>query len=181
MRGRTLKGLLVEGCADIFYALGQAGAVPTSVQESAVYLFGEPGSGLDTAAHMQVGTAQFPADLRRAVYAKVADNGLSPTAVLQSLTEIRRQTAVDETSGTPDSGSLRSMRVLLRETELVSPLTIAGDAEAHLPLLAACVASVRRGGISRNRGRGRLSARLWQNGQDVTEEWLNRFAAEIGG
>ncbi|PVE30161.1 hypothetical protein DC030_15410, partial [Enterococcus faecalis] len=25
VRGRTLKGLLVEGCADIFYALGETG------------------------------------------------------------------------------------------------------------------------------------------------------------
>ena len=181
MRGRTLKGLLVEGCADIFYGLKQAADVPASLQESAVYLFGEPGSGLATAAQMQVGTAQFPADLRQAVYAKVAKDELAPTAVLQSLTEIRRQTAVDETSGTPDSGSLRSMRVLLRQTKLVAPLTFASGAEAHLPLLAACVASVRRGGISRNRGRGRLSARLWQDGQDVTDTWLDRFETEIGG
>jgi hypothetical protein len=180
VRGRTLKGLLVEGCADLFYALEQDQGVPDSVRESAKYLFGEPGSSLETTAQMQVGTAQFPSDLRQAVYAKVVKNELSPTAVLQSLTTVRRQTAVDNTSDTPEKGSLRSMRVLLRETELVAPLTFTGEIEAHLPLLAACVAAVRRGGIGRNRGRGRLSARLWQNSEDVTDKWLDRFAVEIG-
>ncbi len=179
VRGRTLKGLLVEGCADIFYALGEAGS--SAIQDSAEFLFGKPGSDLAADAQMRVGTAQFPQTLRRAVAADVRDKRVTAEAVLQSLTAIRRQTAVDDQYGTPEAGSLRAMRVLLRDTELIAPLTFTQDATAHLPLLAACITAVQRGGIGRNRGRGRLSARLWQDGADITDTQLARFKAVIGG
>ncbi len=179
VRGRTLKGLLVEGCADIFYALGETGS--QAMQNSAEFLFGKPGSDLAADAQMRVGTAQFPETLRRAVAADVRDKRVTSEAVLQSLTAVRRQTAVDDEYGTPEVGSLRAMRVLLRDTELIAPLTFTQDTTAHLPLLAACVTAVQRGGIGRNRGRGRLSARLWQDGADITDTQLARFKAVIGG
>lgn len=76
-----------------------------------------------------------------------------------------RQTAINEETGTPDDGSLRSSRVLLRETELYAPLEVAlsdndPTKEDTLALLSACVAALHRGGIGRNRGRGRLKAQL---------------------
>jgi hypothetical protein len=174
-----LKGLLVEGCADIFYALGEAGS--QTMQDSAEFLFGKPGSDLAADAQMRVGTAQLPEMLRQAVAADVRDKRVTAEAVLQSLTAVRRQTAVDDQYGTPEAGSLRAMRVLLRDTELIAPLTFTQDATVHLPLLAACITAVQRGGIGRNRGRGRLSARLWQEGSDITDDQLARFKAVIGG
>lgn len=180
LRGRTLKGLLVEGCADIFYGLG---AVPEAVNNSAEFLFGTPGSTISAAAHMNVGAAQLPEQLRDAIRVEVADenSGISAETVLQSLTTLRRQTSVDNELGTPASGSLRSMRVLLRQTTLIAPLTFSAEVDDHLPLLAACIASVRRGGIGRNRGRGRLSARLYKNGNDETDQLLKLFQKQIGG
>jgi hypothetical protein len=183
VRGRTLKGLLVESCADIFYALEKGAGVPQGIRDSAVFLFGKPGSNLQADAQMRVGAAQFPEDLRRAVAADVLAGRVTVESVLQALTAIRRQTAVDEKLGVPEAGSLRAMRVLLRDTQLIAPLGFVNEtqAAAHLPLLAACTAGVRRGGIGRNRGRGRISAGLWQDGADVTETQLRQFKAAIGG
>lgn len=179
IRGRTLKGLLVEACADIFFALGEQKVSQAKLDRAAHFLFGGPGSDPQSQAAMHVGPAQLPDILRQAVAADVIARRLRPAEVLDSLTTIRRQTAVDEESGTPDDGSLRAMRVLLKGAELHAPLSFDqalknGDLPV-LPLLAACVASLHRGGTGRNRGRGRLRTRLQKDGSDITADMLAKF------
>lgn len=176
VRGRTLKGLLVEACADLMFALQD----DAQLQESAKFLFGLPGSDQKSAAKMNVGTAQLPLVLRTAVSEQLRDGNLSTADILQSLTAIRRQTAVDDRRGVPDKGSLRAMRVLMRSVTLMAPLTFSDNESDHLPLLAACVVAVRRGGMGRTRGRGRLQARLFQNGSDITDAKLQAFNSLIG-
>jgi hypothetical protein len=50
-----------------------------------------------------------------------------------------------------------------------------------MALLAACVRAVRRGGLGRNRGRGRLRVRLHRDGGDATDEHFKTFTALVGG
>lgn len=184
IRGRVLKGLLVEACADIFYALEEAGRMTDELQQAAAFLFGKPGSSLSADAGIRIGAAQLPVELQTAVTAEVLAHQLTPAEVLESLTAIRRQTAVDEEKGRPEDTSLRSMRVLLRTTELVAPITVNAawgpDQETAVALLASCVVAVRRGGIGRNRGRGHLQARLWYDGEDQTAQHLGHFSQLIG-
>ena len=180
VRGRTLKGLLVEACADLFYALGHSGAMPSHLTRAAHFLFGTPGSDLNSAAKVHVGTARLPDLLRKAVQADVDARRLTTADVLDALTEVRRQTSVDETTDMPAKGSLRSIRVLLRGTELIAPVTFPPASKSRTDLharqlLAACVASVQRGGLSRNRGKGRLELSLWENGTDKTGVLLAQF------
>lgn len=50
VRGRTLKGLLTEACANLLYGLGRANAPgETRLHAAAARLFGEPGSERDGA------------------------------------------------------------------------------------------------------------------------------------
>lgn len=174
IRGRTLKGLLVEACADILYALGN----PEDLTEAAGWLFGVGGSNLDSQSHMRVGRAELPSDL----VAYVKEQPFKPTQILESLTSIRRQTAVDESKfGVPQEGSLRSARVVLRGLEFSAPLHFdAKPEEKHLALLAACAANLKRGGSGRNRGRGRLEVRL-EGDAKSQDELLKQFEAQIGG
>lgn len=171
VRGRTLKGLLVEECANVLFALQTAGssALP-ALEVSAERLFGRPGSDLKSAALLHFGPAMLPQELREAVRSAIERDGLKPADVLESLTTIRRQTAINEERGVPEKGSLRSMRVVLRQTSFWAWLDFANDPEEDdLALLAACVLSVRRGGIGRNRGRGQLCLRLLdEQGADIT-------------
>ncbi len=161
IRGRTLKGLLVEECANILYAVPDADRVENTARQ----LFGIGGSGLHDAGLLHVGNAELQQNVVEAVQRDIDNNQLQPSDVLDMFTAIWRQTAINEETGTPDDGSLRSSRVLLRETELYAPLEVAlsdndPTKEDTLALLSACVAALRRGGIGRNRGRGRLKAQL---------------------
>jgi len=170
LRGRTLKGLLVEECANLLYGLGESGAGPavmSRLREAAGFLFGRPGSSLGTEAALHVGSAQLPKALREAVAADVEAERLDPRDVLDALTGIRRQTAIDDATGAPQEGSLRSMRVTLRELAFYAPVRFdRNPTNDALALLAACARALHRGGTARNRGRGRLCLRLYDASDD---------------
>lgn len=184
LRGRTLKGLLVEECANILYALEKQNSKALDIfQQAAGFLFGRPGSTLEDNARMRVGPALLPDELRQAVEAHIKREELTPPEVLESLTAIRRQTAVDEATGAPEKDSLRSVRVVLRETPFIASLDF-DDAphEDAKALLAACVLSLRRAGLGRNRGRGRLQARLLdENKNDITAACFQYFCQLVRG
>lgn len=188
LRGRTLKGLLNEECANILWALEEwQGADRERWGKTAQRLLGGPGSSLANDARLRIGASRLPADLRRAVRQalEAQDATLQPADVLGSLTAIRRQTAVDEATGVPEEGTLRAMRVVLRETPFEARLTfLDGVKRGDLPLLAACVLALRRAGTSRNRGRGRLRASLHSDqdgrpGADITRQQFEVFAQEV--
>ncbi len=97
VRGRTLKGLLAEECANILFALSrQKSPVYANFEQAAKLLFGQPGSSLSDDAMMHVGPARLPKELRDAIEADVKRGDLKPADILESLTAIRRQTAVNE-------------------------------------------------------------------------------------
>ncbi|GBC77428.1 hypothetical protein HRbin08_00906 [bacterium HR08] len=184
LRGRTLKGLLAEECANILYALRrQNSPAYTQLERAARFLFGEPGSTLEDEARMHVGPALLPEELRAAIEADIRRGDLKPADVLEALTAIRRQTAVDEETGAPEEGSLRSMRVVLRDTPFIAELHFDEEPDQTAKaLLAACVLSLRRAGTGRNRGRGRLAARLYNDrGNDITNECFEHFRRLVKG
>ncbi|HWP47347.1 MAG TPA: RAMP superfamily CRISPR-associated protein [Candidatus Limnocylindrales bacterium] len=186
LRGRTLKGLLAEECANILFALNrQNSPAYARFEQAAKFLFGQGGSTLEDDALMHVGAALLPQELRDAIEADVKSDPprLKPAEVLESLTAIRRQTAVDEKTGAPEEGSLRSMRVVLRDTPFIARLDFDRDPDdVTKALLAACVLSLRRAGTGRNRGRGRLTARLRdEHGHDITDHCFQDFQQLVKG
>lgn len=180
VKGRTLKGLIVEECANILYAVEKTSVDSQELRDAAAWLFGSGGSTLSDAGHLRVGRGELPEDLQK----QVKTRGYNPTEILESLSTIRRQTAVDEATNIPAEGSLRSSRVLLRNLSFTSPLDFDQDPQSyHLALLAACVASVRRAGSGRNRGRGRIKMTIEGDiGGDKSsfEERLAGFEQLIG-
>ncbi len=155
--GRTLKGLLREEWTTIAESLDRE---RQEWHPTADFLFGDS-SRSEQPAKMHVGAATLPPNLLQHVHKQVQDKHLTATDVLASLTTVRRQTAVDTATDAPLVGSLRSERALIRTTWLAAPLTFEETpTDRHLALLVACVLAVRRGGLGRNRGRGRLQVRL---------------------
>ncbi|MBE7469852.1 MAG: hypothetical protein DPW09_20620 [Anaerolineae bacterium] len=183
LRGRTLKGLLVEEAVNILYALEQQNqAKARAYRETANQIFGQSGSSEKGAAALRVGDAHLPLNLRVALQNEVDAGRLTPEQILAALTDIRRQTAMDAT-GKPETHSLRSIRVILRETILTAPLEFyrpIDNLNQALGLLAACVKAFRRAGTGRNRGTGRLKASLYnESGKDVTDTLFTQFKDEV--
>jgi hypothetical protein len=179
LRGRTLKGLLAEECANLLYALELQQQADRWLQ-TAYRMFGRPGSTIEDTGTLRVGDARLPESLRAAISMAVRTGDMSAGEVLESLTAIRRQTSMNE-HGAPERGSLRSLRVILPGTIFEATLEFAAEPDLRtLALLAACILSWRRAGIGRNRGRGRLQARLLDgNGIDITERYFRAFAGEV--
>ncbi len=164
--GRALKGLLRESWYEIRDALVRGGnPALASLEPAAARLLGESGADFDgsggRASLLRVQAATLPPALRDRLHRDVAAGTITAAEVLDSLTTIRRQTALDATRGAPEIGALRAMRVLLRDTRLLAGLDFTAAPEADdLALLAACALGVRRAGTARNRGRGRVSLLL---------------------
>ncbi len=177
--GRSLKGLLVCECAEILDALPKA--IKPRWEGVAQRLFGNPGSTLEDNAVLFVGNARLPDDLCAAIAQDVQRGKVRREEVLESLTALRRQTAMDE-SGVPKEHTLRTVRVILRETPFEAKLRFAeGPNEDDLALLAACVKAFRRAGTGRNRGRGRIRAELLDtNHQPVPDDLFDVFRKGVG-
>lgn len=177
LRGRSLKGLLAEECANLLDSLRRQGdnLAKERLEVAASALFGIPGADASSQGGLNIADAQLPADLRAAIKRDIQSNRLTPNEVLESLSAIRRRTAMND-QGAPLAGSLRSMRVLLRQTCLIAGLSFSqGPNQDQRALLAACTMSLRRGGSDRNRGLGRLRVRLYEVGADATDTYWDSF------
>lgn len=177
LHGRTLKGLLGEEADNLLYALNVNSGSWFEARNS---LFGKGGSDNEAGANLHYSHAQLPTDVRVVVQQtlQTSDNLLTRQDVLASLTAVRRQTAVNG-DGIPHDGSLRSMRVILRQTVFTAELTCAksdGLSDPELALLSAAVLALRRAGTGRNRGRGQLQADLLDaSGQSLLTKGYKLF------
>lgn len=166
VRGRTLKGLLLEELALILHTLEPARQGPWYT--TAEHLFGTPGQ--PGGAKLSFHDGRLPADLRAAI----EQNGWGREEVLAALTTVRHQTKVDDQSGAPEPHSLRSSRLLRAGLRLRAPVRAREPLTvAEQTLLAAGTAAVRRVGLHRNHGWGEVELRLLDSDlHDVTAAWL---------
>ena len=191
--GRTLKGLLSEEIDGIAWFLSDHKRWDNALQR----LFGVAGSDLQTQAIWQYGDAYLPEDLRKTIAIQVQMNKyfsknlrtavippdqfkafppISANDVLDSLTTTRAQTAIQAVSGTPDEGSLRTARVIVRDLVFQSRLSCPVNNKDDLMLLAAGCAALRHIGSGRTRGRGRVICSLLDAAQkDITMAQLEAF------
>lgn len=198
LSGRALKGLLAGMCAEILDALRRSAQLEQKWLDAGGRLFGVPGSDFTSVARMRVSNAELPRDLREAIrreFEAVAEAGdrdrLQKTNELrvrnlESLTTVRRQTAMDPATGAPLRNTLRAMRVIVRETPFIARLDFdQGVSRDEKQLLAACVRALRRAGTGRNRGRGLLTADLYEqdplsvDANPVTQSLLEEFEQEV--
>lgn len=169
VRGRTLKGLLVEECAALLKTMGDH-----RWRVAAERLFGNPGS--QTGAAVSFGDGLLPEAFRRTVEdaTRRPQEALNPRQVLQSLTDVRFQTKINPETHAPEEHSLRSTRLALKglvwHSHLIGADILSEDARA---ILAACALATRRAGLNRNRGWGKLRIRILDaSGSDLTPSWI---------
>jgi hypothetical protein len=134
---------------------------------------------------LHIGDATLADDLRAAVAHGVRRKALTRTQVLEALTAIRRQTAVDIESEAPRDETLRAIRVILRQSIFSAPVYLeeASDEPTRrqeLALLIACVKALRLAGTGRNRGVGEIRAQLQDEQRAVvSEDAFDYFVQEV--
>ncbi|QSJ20438.1 RAMP superfamily protein [Nostoc sp. UHCC 0702] len=193
LRGRTLKGLLSEECDNLIVLLKDD--IFKHWIDVRNKLFGVPGSVLETMSIMHVGDACLPDKLRQVVAIQMQKekeanqkSALTPTDILNSLTTIRRQTAINSESGSSDKGSLRSARVLIRDINTQPRFTANLFFDQELTadmksLLVVGVLALRHLGSGRNRGRGHVQCSLYdaqKNNLTQVKDILHRFGTIEG-
>ncbi|MBE2294537.1 MAG: hypothetical protein IAF00_06275 [Phycisphaerales bacterium] len=174
VRGRTLKGLLLEELAQILHVLEKEGNGPWHMV--AACLFGTPSQ--TERCSLAFGDGHLPNDVQVAVRSNHQRQShkqyWAETEVLAALTTVRHQTKIDPNAGAPEPHSLRSARLLragLRLCALVDTHRPLNNTEQAL--LAACTVAVNRAGLHRNHGWGEVRLRvLDEQKKDVTATWL---------
>jgi len=181
LRGRTLKGLLSEEC-DNLIAMVSPDENQLYWENIACTLFGRPGSTLEDMGVMHVGDACLPNDLHEVVGWEIKQKTLTNKEVLDSLTTIRRQTAINLESGIADNGSLRSFRAVIRQLEFKADLLFETPPnDSILSVLSAGTLALRHIGSGRNRGRGYVRCTLHDSSeQEITKYYINLFGT-VGG
>lgn len=155
LSGRAIKGLLVNECSEILYVLPDESR--TYWEQVALSLFGQRGEMLDDVDGVFISDATAAPDLVAAIH---ADDQVSRDDILNSLTTLRRQTAMN-VMGAPEDDTLRSVRVLIQGLTLYAPLSFLSEPnDEQKALLAACVMSLRRAGLNRNRGKGQIRLQI---------------------
>jgi len=172
IRGRTLKGLIVEECARILDSFKKIG-VPGEWGQSACNLFGRPGESEHQS--LKIGNAMLPELFRHAVLKDIHESRISARDMLHSLTDIRYQTKINRETKAHEPHSLRATRLAIKGLSLYSRLDgvmrLNSDDKA---LFAASVLALRRGGLHRNRGWGRVRCRILNSRyQDLTAQWMS--------
>ena len=183
--GRALKGMLHAEAQQLIAALEKAGAANHDrAKEAMLTLFGgrDPNRPGGRYGKLNIGDALLPRDLRTAVaetWHDASGNALyHPHDILETLTTIRHQTAIDEQTGAPKEHTLRAVRVILRELDFQSVLEVRTESlnDLEIGFLMAVVNLFHRTGSQKTRGLGRIRATLAdKNGQDLSSTYLQKF------
>ena len=153
--GKTIRGLL----RDSWFPMGHC--FP-ELDEAARRVFGTE-ADCDECSIVRIGDAVVDDVTRRWIEAAEAreNHPIPPAAVLEALTDIRRQTSEDRRTGAPAETTLRAVRVIVRGLTLQAPLHWLADPTARdVRCLSLALLATRHAGLSRNRGRGHIRMTL---------------------
>ncbi len=158
IRGKRIKGLIVEEVANLLFALSLHAV---DLSEAAKSLCGESGA---LAGKLDQRSFRVPLADRAALI----EARYSFDEIIEQYTTIRRQTAISAVLGTPKNGSLRAARTLKRGLVLETQIELTGMSKEELCLLHYAVAATRRGGANRTRGAGKIRLTLDGQTPDLT-------------
>ncbi len=153
--GKTLHGLVRDAW------LSMQDCFPQLIH-AAKRVFGTE-ADCDESAIVRIGDAVVDDATRTWIRAAESrkNNPLSANAVLEALTDIRRQTSEDRDTGAPAETTLRAVRVVVRGLTLRAPLHwLAEPNDEDIRCLSLALLAARHTGLGRNRGRGHVRMSL---------------------
>ena len=152
--GKALRGLL----HDSWLSMAPFFKAYKELQYSAERILGKD-YDLAESSILRIGDAEVDAETHKWIQGAEyrEKKPVSPSMVLQALTDIRYQTAEERCSGAPAKTTLRAVRVLMRTLILDSPLCwLDNPSKDDCRCLALMLLATRHAGLGRNRGRGHI-------------------------
>jgi len=167
---RRLKGLLRESAIEVVEMLECCGSQIFSL-EDVDHIFGKGGSKTGAAAvftNLKLENYQELSKWLAWALKKYAGT-ISVESIIDTFTEIRRQTSIAE-DGTAEEDSLRTLRVLKPGRVFTGEIIYKSTEKRAKFLLALACANLRRVGSGRTRGLGEVECRLLENHCDLLPE-----------
>ncbi len=179
---RRLKGLLRESALEVVEMFDKAKLDCFWDKEKEVLdsLFGKKGDIKGSFAHFNnLYVPQYEDVVSWLKWAfKKFPEVVTIDAVLDVLTEVRQQTAVNN-DGTVRPNSLRTLRVLKPGAEFEGKVTFEKEDETAVKLLALACVNLRHIGSNRSRGFGEVTCSLWEKDRDVSSHILEELKGGI--
>ncbi|SHF33718.1 hypothetical protein SAMN02745206_01787 [Desulfacinum infernum DSM 9756] len=153
--GKTIRGLLRDSWLSM-------GPCFPDLSQTALRVFG-PEADCDECSILRIGDGVVDDETKQWIQAAETreNHPVSPAAVLEALTDIRRQTSEDRRTGAPARTTLRAVRVIVRGLTLRAPLHWLADPSAEdVRCLSLALLATRHAGLGRNRGRGHIRLTL---------------------
>lgn len=183
MRGKTFKGNFREAVGNVVQILEEE----YSQKHYRPYLnnlFGEKDSGINIYNTLKFSDLTIAKSITDFIRCYMDQNNIAPIEILESLTDKRSFTSIDNEIGAAKEGSLRQMRVIKKGAKYEVLLTCLRKLESEeLSLLAMGAATLRHIGSMRTRGKGEVRCRLMQKVDGVFEDqtqWhINRLMEEV--
>ncbi|MGB9823399.1 RAMP superfamily CRISPR-associated protein [Thermodesulfovibrio sp.] len=171
---KRIKGCLRDSAIEICEMFESAGINVLDLQKDktenkysiVTSIFGKPGNDKSAPVYFSNLTIQGYDDIKKwLAYLMNQYSGLiSREGIIEQYTEIRQQTAIDETTGTAEEHSLRTIRVAKKG--LVFEGSIDADID-DVKLLYFAVKNLRRLGTKRNRGFGEVECKLYDGSNEI--------------
>lgn len=126
--------------------------------------------------------ASLEEDLKENLKYLVDKNIISKEEVINSLTDIRYATKIDRKTGTAETGSLRSMRVLNKDITFTSNIYSERElTEDELALLVCAVKTTRHLGTLRSRGKGNVECTLIPEKGNLSKKDIEKLVQKAVG
>lgn len=165
---RRLKGLLRESAQEVVEMLASAGIkLPGNGGVSVSDVFGTKNKEARIALYdLHLGEHLQTTEWLKWAYSNYKDL-FSVDTVLDTMTEIRYQTAIDA-NGIAAENSLRTLRGLKAGYVFTGRIFVKEKYFSTCQLLALACTNLRHVGSKRMRGFGEVSCSLWENGKNVS-------------
>jgi len=155
--GKTHRGLLLDSWLSMRHCFPE-------LSKSAERIFGIE-ADFNESSILHIGDAVVDRETHKWIEAaelrSKPNYSILPMNVLDALTDIRMQTSEERSTGAPAETTLRSVRVVIRDLKLQSPLYwLDAPTDADLRCLSMALLATRHAGLGRNRGRGNIRLTL---------------------
>lgn len=170
-KGKTFKGKLRQACEDMV-SLIKSEDIKKEFKCAFYEMFGER----DNENYSVISFSDLKISENIIPYIKygISNSIFSKDEVYEALTSIRSFTKLKD--GIAEDGSLRNFRVIDKGLRLKCDLNFSRNLnETEIQLLCCGVKAMKHLGTLENRGKGHIRASLIDQGEDICDEYINKF------